>query len=104
MNDVTNEAALVPMTRDAPQFPGGPVEARVHPDEVGNYLAGGWAAPPGFEGLVQSTPSDKPLDAMTLPELRGVADAEGVQFFPRTPAAKLIADILRKRSEEADHG
>jgi hypothetical protein len=32
----------VKMVRDEPQFEGGPVEANVHPDEVGNYSAGGW--------------------------------------------------------------
>ena len=34
--------ALVRMERDEPQFAGGPVTASVHPDEVGNWLAGGW--------------------------------------------------------------
>lgn len=36
------DIAFVRMTRDEPQFEGGPVEANVHPDEVGNYAVGGW--------------------------------------------------------------
>lgn len=32
----------VKMKRGAPQFPGGPTEAAVHPDEVQNYSRHGW--------------------------------------------------------------
>lgn len=32
----------VKMVRSAPQFPGGPTEADVHPDEVASYATGGW--------------------------------------------------------------
>lgn len=40
----TEEAAVetVKMVRSAPQFPGGPTEADVHPDEVTDYATGGW--------------------------------------------------------------
>lgn len=33
---------LVIMVRDAPEFPGGPLSAEVHPDEVDNWLALDW--------------------------------------------------------------
>lgn len=33
---------LVAMMRDEPQFPGGPLVAEVHPDEVQNWLAAEW--------------------------------------------------------------
>lgn len=33
---------LVFMVRDAPEFPGGPLSADVHPDEVDNWLALDW--------------------------------------------------------------
>lgn len=33
---------LVVMVRDAPEFPGGPLSAEVHPDEVDNWLALDW--------------------------------------------------------------
>ena len=34
---------LVVMVRDAPEFPGGPLSAEVHPDEVDNWLALDWS-------------------------------------------------------------
>lgn len=33
---------LVVMVRDSPEFPGGPLRADVHPDEVNNWLALDW--------------------------------------------------------------
>lgn len=33
---------LVLMVRDTPEFPGGPLRADVHPDEVNNWLALDW--------------------------------------------------------------
>ncbi len=33
---------LVVMVRDEPEFPGGPLSAEVHPDEVDNWLALDW--------------------------------------------------------------
>ncbi|WP_096198559.1 hypothetical protein [Enterobacter hormaechei] len=33
---------LVVMVRDTPEFPGGPLRADVHPDEVDNWLALDW--------------------------------------------------------------
>ncbi|EPZ2457898.1 hypothetical protein ACXLRS_003135 [Citrobacter youngae] len=33
---------LVVMVRDFPEFPGGPLSAEVHPDEVDNWLALDW--------------------------------------------------------------
>ncbi|WP_312817801.1 hypothetical protein [Atlantibacter subterraneus] len=33
---------LVIMVRDQPEFPGGPLSADVHPDEVDNWLALDW--------------------------------------------------------------
>lgn len=33
---------LVFMVRDTPEFPGGPLSAEVHPDEVDNWLALDW--------------------------------------------------------------
>lgn len=33
---------LVVMVRDIPEFPGGPLRAEVHPDEVNNWLALDW--------------------------------------------------------------
>jgi len=33
---------LVMMVRDEPEFPGGPLSADVHPDEVDNWLALDW--------------------------------------------------------------
>ncbi|ERP08667.1 hypothetical protein L349_06192 [Enterobacter sp. MGH 3] len=33
---------LVVMVRDTPEFPGGPLRADVHPDEVNNWLALDW--------------------------------------------------------------
>lgn len=33
---------LVAMMRDTPEFPGGPLSADVHPDEVDNWLALYW--------------------------------------------------------------
>lgn len=33
---------LVAMVRDTPEFPGGPLSAEVHPDEVDNWLALDW--------------------------------------------------------------
>ena len=33
---------LVVMVRDIPEFPGGPLRADVHPDEVDNWLALDW--------------------------------------------------------------
>lgn len=33
---------LVVMLRDTPEFPGGPLRADVHPDEVDNWLALDW--------------------------------------------------------------
>jgi hypothetical protein len=40
-------AKLVRMVRDAELYPEGPHEADVHPDEVENYEAGGWAKASG---------------------------------------------------------
>ncbi|MCU6666090.1 hypothetical protein [Silvania hatchlandensis] len=37
-----NAGDLVVMVRDAPEFPGGPLSADVHPDEVDNWLALDW--------------------------------------------------------------
>ena len=37
-----NGVALVIMVRDEPEFPGGPLRADVHPDEVDNWLALDW--------------------------------------------------------------
>ena len=49
LNEVINPAPkeepkpeLVDMVLDEPQFEGGPVTAKVHPDEVDNYAVGGW--------------------------------------------------------------
>lgn len=39
-----SKAGLVRMVRDAPQHPGGPVTADVHPDEVPSYSAADWRA------------------------------------------------------------
>lgn len=36
------EIELVVMVRDTPEFPGGPLSAEVHPDEVDNWLALDW--------------------------------------------------------------
>jgi len=33
---------FVVMVRDEPEFPGGPLSAEVHPDEVGNWLVLDW--------------------------------------------------------------
>lgn len=33
---------LVAMVRDTPEFPGGPLSAEVHPEEVDNWLALDW--------------------------------------------------------------
>ncbi len=33
---------LLMMVRDEPEFPGGPLSAEVHPDEVHNWLALDW--------------------------------------------------------------
>ncbi|HEB4874332.1 TPA: hypothetical protein R0C45_002510 [Kluyvera ascorbata F0526] len=33
---------LLVMVRDTPEFPGGPLGAEVHPDEVDNWLALDW--------------------------------------------------------------
>lgn len=33
---------LVVMVRDTPEFPGGPLSAEVHPDEIDNWLALDW--------------------------------------------------------------
>lgn len=33
---------LIVMVRDEPEFPGGPLSAEVHPDEVDNWLALDW--------------------------------------------------------------
>lgn len=33
---------LVVMVRDTPEFPGGPLSAEVHPDEVDDWLALDW--------------------------------------------------------------
>lgn len=38
----TQELTLLIMVRDEPEFPGGPLSADVHPDEVENWLALGW--------------------------------------------------------------
>lgn len=38
----TQELTLLIMVRDEPEFPGGPLSAEVHPDEVENWLALGW--------------------------------------------------------------
>lgn len=37
---------IVKMVRDVPQFPGGPVEAEVHPDEVEGMTAFDWRLAP----------------------------------------------------------
>ena len=37
-----NAGDLVVMVRDVPEFPGGPLRADVHPDEVDNWLALDW--------------------------------------------------------------
>ncbi len=36
------DVELVVMVRDEPEFPGGPLSAEVHPDEVDNWLALDW--------------------------------------------------------------
>lgn len=38
----SQEIELVVMVRDTPEFPGGPLNADVHPDEVDNWLALDW--------------------------------------------------------------
>ena len=42
LEDEVTAVETVKMVRATPQFPGGPVEADVHPDEVTNYASGGW--------------------------------------------------------------
>ncbi|MCI1898523.1 MAG: hypothetical protein LKI85_09110 [Enterobacter sp.] len=37
-----NAGDLVEMVRDIPEFPGGPLSAEVHPDEIDNWLALDW--------------------------------------------------------------
>lgn len=37
-----DQVETIPMTRNVEQYPEGPHEADVHPDEVDNYKAGGW--------------------------------------------------------------
>ena len=37
------DIVYVMMARSTPSFAGGPVTAQVHPDEVGNFEAGGWS-------------------------------------------------------------
>ncbi|MCE0845959.1 hypothetical protein LVQ79_10425 [Buttiauxella sp. A2-C1_F] len=37
-----NAGGMVVMVRDEPEFPGGPLSADVHPDEVDNWLALDW--------------------------------------------------------------
>lgn len=39
-------ADVVKMVRDVPQFPGAPIEAEVHPDEVGAMTAFDWRLAP----------------------------------------------------------
>ena len=41
-NPDLQEPQLLIMVRDEPEFPGGPLSAEVHPDEVENWLALGW--------------------------------------------------------------
>lgn len=41
--------ALIKMIRDEPARPGGPIKADVHPDEVPNFRAGGWAVAPAAD-------------------------------------------------------
>lgn len=41
-NPVLQELTLLIMVRDEPEFPGGPLSAEVHPDEVENWQALGW--------------------------------------------------------------
>ncbi len=91
--------ALVAMTREEPQFPGGPTTAEVHPEEVANYAAGGWRLADGAEADLP--PADKALEDQSIEELRATARAEGVSFAPRTGAAKLIADISAAREAAA---
>ena len=42
-------ADMVKMVRDIPQFPGGPVDAEVHPDEVDGMAAFDWRLAPEQE-------------------------------------------------------
>ena len=46
------------MVRDMPQFPGGPVEAEVHPDEVEGMAAFDWRLAPEQEEETTTPPED----------------------------------------------
>lgn len=41
-NPAPQETQLLIMVREVPEFPGGPLSADVHPDEVDNWRALGW--------------------------------------------------------------
>ncbi|HDR2753168.1 TPA: hypothetical protein QCJ76_001736 [Enterobacter asburiae] len=41
-NQEQQSIELVVMVREIPEFPGGPLSAEVHPDEVDNWLALDW--------------------------------------------------------------
>ena len=41
-----SDIKTIAMTRPEPAHPGGPTVADVHPDEVANFQAGGWAVCP----------------------------------------------------------
>ena len=50
-------ADMVKMVRDEPQFPGGPVEAEVHPDEVEGMTAFDWQLAPEQEQTENTKPA-----------------------------------------------
>lgn len=102
--DEIGAVALVPMVREEPQFVGGPVAADVHPDEIAAYAARGWMPAPGYELATSGEAAAKALDAMSLEELRTVADAEGVAFTPRTLEPRLRADIAEARAKAVANG
>lgn len=86
---------LVHMVREQPPFPGGPVTADVHPDEVENWRASGWVeAAQGTEG---NTMPDADLSRMTVSELREYAKEHNVQI-PATVTLKAeIISILQHK-------
>lgn len=100
MTDEPKKAApeTLQMVRDEPQFPGGPVTADVHPDEVANFQRAGWRLADAAEND-NADPDEKKLEDLPLNELKAIATEMGIKFHHNTGAEKLI-ELIRELGAE----
>lgn len=88
------------MRRAEPPFPGGPVVADVHRDEVENWIAAGWVAE-GTEAKAPPPGGEPELEKMTVAQLRALATERKVRFPANATKDALVASLRRAEQTRA---